>query len=379
MSAPSSAVSVIVPTFNRASLISETLDAVLAQLEYGDELIVVDDGSDDDTARTLTDFEGRIRIVRQENAGKSAALNNGLSHCTGAFVWVVDDDDIVADDARQRLVEPLLQDPDAGFSYGRHDRFSVDTESGAVQTFPTGYWVECDAASFLVHVLEDMFPHQPGMMVRKSLYDKVGPFSSTYDRWEDYEMLIRLAIAAKPIAVPGILFHQRLHSGTRGSKESPVEASQRNANWIELGKRLGEEVIASLPMELFLVERQITSAQDQRRSLLQRGAIYARHHLWKDALQDFESAISMNLGVLSEADQAILLRATQSKFGADDLLTDVSVQRSLRELARLNAEGRDLCRTVGKSLKWRLRVAVQNAQFASARAIFWTYCRLTMI
>lgn len=369
-------VSVIVPTYNRAPLIAETLNSILPQLDGDDELIVVDDGSEDDTRAALSAFGAQIQIVRQDNAGKSAALNNGLAHCSGAYVWIVDDDDLVASDARQKLIEPLRNDPETGFSYGRHDRFSVDEYTGAVRKFPTGYWVDCEPDAFLVHTLEDMFPHQPGMMVRKSLYDDVGPFSSKYDRWEDYEMLIRLAMSAKPAAVSGILFHQRLHSGTRGSKENPIAAAQRNANWIELGKRLSEEVIAPLPLELFLPERNVHSPGDERRAIIQRGAIYARHHLWHDAIDEFRTALSMELGALTEGECAILIRSTQSKFGIEDLLNDRSVQSSLQELAKRNFEGRQLCRTIGQSLKWRLRAALQSAQFLTSRKLALVFGRL---
>ena len=87
-------VSVIIPTYNRAALLREAIDSVLAQTYADFEIIVVDDGSVDDTAAmlaTLTD--PRLRYVRQANAGRSAARNQGLALAQGEFICFLDDDD----------------------------------------------------------------------------------------------------------------------------------------------------------------------------------------------------------------------------------------------------------------------------------------------
>lgn len=88
--------SVVIPTYNRSKLVSRAIDSVLAQTFTDFELIVVDDGSTDDTKEALKKYEGdsRFRYVYQENAKESAARNNGSSLATGDYVCFLDSDDV---------------------------------------------------------------------------------------------------------------------------------------------------------------------------------------------------------------------------------------------------------------------------------------------
>ena len=86
-------VSVIIPTFNRASVIARAVESVIVQLADGDELIVVDDGSTDDTARALARFGPRVRLISVENGGAGRARNRGVSEARGDLVAFLDSDD----------------------------------------------------------------------------------------------------------------------------------------------------------------------------------------------------------------------------------------------------------------------------------------------
>ena len=87
-------VSVIIPTYNRAEIIEEAVDSVLAQ-DYKDfELIVVDDGSTDNTSEVLATYGDDIRVLYQENKGVSAARNRGISEAAGKLIAFLDSDDL---------------------------------------------------------------------------------------------------------------------------------------------------------------------------------------------------------------------------------------------------------------------------------------------
>jgi glycosyltransferase involved in cell wall biosynthesis len=88
-----SKVSVIVPTYNRGWILREALDSILSQ-DYPDvELIVVDDGSTDDTASILRGYDTALSVIRQPNRGVSAARNAGIGAATGEFIAFLDSDD----------------------------------------------------------------------------------------------------------------------------------------------------------------------------------------------------------------------------------------------------------------------------------------------
>ena len=86
--------STVIPSFNRALLIGQTLDSILAQEFADNEIIVVDDGSTDGTLDVLDRYADRIRIVQQPNGGPGAARNRGVEHATGKYVAFLDSDDL---------------------------------------------------------------------------------------------------------------------------------------------------------------------------------------------------------------------------------------------------------------------------------------------
>ena len=106
--------SIIVPTYNAAELVRDTLDCILTQ-NYSDyELIIVDDGSTDDTMRILSEYaekDARIRVLSQKNAGPADARNLGLENARGEYILFVDSDDTVRGDALTCIADKLAQNP----------------------------------------------------------------------------------------------------------------------------------------------------------------------------------------------------------------------------------------------------------------------------
>jgi glycosyltransferase involved in cell wall biosynthesis len=105
--------SVVIPTYNRAHCVGEAIESVLAQALPPHEIIVVDDGSTDDTPRVLAVFGDRIRVIRQENAGVSAARNAGIAAATGEWIAFLDSDDVWLSHKMDRTREAQSRAPDA--------------------------------------------------------------------------------------------------------------------------------------------------------------------------------------------------------------------------------------------------------------------------
>ena len=106
-------ISVIIPTWNSAATIGAALDSMLRQTPTPLEIIVVDDGSTDDTARVLAPYRDQIKYLYQENAGPSAARNRGLAIAQGALISFIDADDLLPPDALATLRAALDADAQA--------------------------------------------------------------------------------------------------------------------------------------------------------------------------------------------------------------------------------------------------------------------------
>ena len=111
--------SVIIPTFKRAQLLGDAIRAALAQTHTNREILIVDDGSPDDTRNVASTFGDAVRYFRQKNKGKSAALNLGISASTGDAIIVLDDDDLFPPRTIAKHAEALERNAAADFFFGR--------------------------------------------------------------------------------------------------------------------------------------------------------------------------------------------------------------------------------------------------------------------
>jgi glycosyltransferase involved in cell wall biosynthesis len=357
-------VTVLIPTFNRAAFLLESLESILAQTYPAHEVIIINDGSTDDTLEQLKAYEGRVRVLSKSNAGKSAALNFGLKHVTGDLVWIFDDDDLAAPKALETLVGLLEANPQADMAYGRHERFSVDG-SGEMRLFGTGYWTNCDSDEFLTATLDDMFAHQQGMVVRKQLYDRVGTFDESLVRSQDYDMLIRLARVGTPVSTDEFVFRQRVHDGMRGTQTEQVQAEKRSASWSQFDKVIFRNYYAQITLDEYLSDgRSISDPLNKRRALLRRASVMARKKLWELAIKDLRAAESVSQAPLSKPEIVALRFAFASKYGCDEILTHSNLIGELCQLAEVSSVGAEIVSSLARGLRWRVR-----SEFAKIRCL----------
>src|SRR6187549_2424028 len=117
-------VSVIIPTYNHARFLSEAINSAKKQDYTKVEIIVIDDGSTDDTAELIQGIKG-IKYIRQENGGLSAARNTGYIHSRGDFLVFLDADDLLYPTAITTNLEILRKDPELAFVSGCHNIIDV--------------------------------------------------------------------------------------------------------------------------------------------------------------------------------------------------------------------------------------------------------------
>lgn len=180
-------VSVIVPTYNRARLLRETVDSVLAQTYPCIELIVVDDGSTDETPRVLAEYGDRIVAIRKTNAGGTAARNTGLQAASGDYVNFVDHDDLLLPNKIEQQVRLLEASPSLGWAHCGFWRMEPDGRYiDRVTLLPEG--------DVLAPLLRGCFIWSGAPVIRRTVLEQVGPFNT--EAWSsDAEMWLRIALA----------------------------------------------------------------------------------------------------------------------------------------------------------------------------------------
>ena len=189
-------VALIMPAYNVGRFIGEAIESVLGQTHRDWTLLVVDDGSTDNTALVATGFgDRRIRLVRQVNRGVSAARNRGLAEFDGEAVMFLDGDDWLAADALARLVATLTTTPQAVAAYGG---FCFVSEDGARRLeSKTGPFPEGDLLERLL--VQNLFANGGHVLVRAQAVRRLVGFRSDIRYGEDWEFWCRLA-ALGPIA-----------------------------------------------------------------------------------------------------------------------------------------------------------------------------------
>jgi glycosyltransferase involved in cell wall biosynthesis len=195
-------VSIIIPAYRAAPWLAATLDSALAQTHPRCEIIVVDDGSPDDTLRIASSYAdrhpGRLRVFTQPNAGASSARNHGLRLAQGDFIQYLDADDLLAPDKIARQLARLATAPTISIASGPWGRF---TRSPADTVFsPEENWRDSPPLDWLRLNFSGrgMMPPAAWLLPR-SLTNRVGPWNETLSLNDDGEYFCRALLAASNV------------------------------------------------------------------------------------------------------------------------------------------------------------------------------------
>lgn len=184
-------VSTIIPTYNRAGIVPRAIESALAQTWSDHEVVVVDDGSRDDTPRAVGAYGDRVRYVRQDNAGLPAARNAGVQVATGDAFALLDDDDTWAPDKLAAQVEYLEAHPDIGMVLTEIVRFAPDgSERGRSHRREA---LPADGA-VLPWVLRHPQMIPSTAVYRREVHDAVGGFDESLRTGEDQDFYLKVAL-----------------------------------------------------------------------------------------------------------------------------------------------------------------------------------------
>lgn len=212
-------VSVIIPAFNCEKLLPQALDSIFAQTCVVDEVIVIDDGSKDETAAAAVRFGDRVHLFHQENKGPAAARNRGLLEASGALVAFLDADDIWPSDSLAHQLSHLAYAPDAVAVWGLT---KLIVEPGGRP--PLGGWGEGAQRNILLG----------SITFRKDVFAKVGVFADGMRFGEDADLMMRIAEAKLDVIQHDhVVLTYRRHPGNMtndfaAAKRAPLEIARRS-------------------------------------------------------------------------------------------------------------------------------------------------------
>lgn len=181
-------ISVIIPTFNRAPFLKKAIESVLSQAYQDFELIVVDDGSGDDTVNTVSFYAGRARYIKQENKGVSAARNLGIKKSSGEFVAFLDSDDWWDREKLAVQVAEMQQNPGYFISHTQeiwHKNGRMLNQKKKHRKFHGYIFDKC---------LPMCVVSMSTAIVRRGLFDRVGMFDESLLCCEDYDFWLRASV-----------------------------------------------------------------------------------------------------------------------------------------------------------------------------------------
>lgn len=271
-------VSVVVPTYNRAHSIGAALDSILAQDPLPDEVIVVDDGSTDNTSDVLAAYGDRITVLRQKNAGAAAARNAGIRHATSEWVAFLDSDDLwrpgrmavlyrdlseAGEDIVGHTGDMRLKGPDHNLGLYKLRGWNFPTNKALTVTAPLAY------------TMTGVFSAVTA--VRRELLLEAGGYRENVRIYEDAPLFCRLALKGKWLFTGDTLAEIcRLPGDTSAlsliERNHPIEAASARVAYVQ------ELLDYELPPDLqYLVQRKLSgallilsaaeSSQNRKRSL----------------------------------------------------------------------------------------------------------------
>jgi glycosyltransferase involved in cell wall biosynthesis len=229
-------VSVIMPTYNRASMIMESIRSVLGQSFTNLELIIVDDGSTDGTGEIVASYlDPRIKYFRQNNLGVVAARNSALEHASGEYIFFLDSDDVLMKNAMEKAVRVLDGHPEAGFCFGQ--AYLMDDKQRVFGLRRQGYtpsYVKDGIGEIEKAVLNGNHIPTSTILVRRECLEKIGFFNKEFGLGsEDFELWIRLARLYSVAYIAEPLIKYRVHNGSITSSRSLEEIEKHNTEIIE--------------------------------------------------------------------------------------------------------------------------------------------------
>lgn len=220
-------ISVVIPVYNGEKTIQETIDSVLKQ-SFGDfELLVINDGSTDETLEIISNIrDERLKVFSYANAGLAASRNRGTSLATGEYISFIDADDLWTPDKLELQLKALQEHPEAAVAYSWTDCIN---ESG--NFIYIGSHLSVNGNVYANLLLSNFLDSGSNAFIRSSALKVVGGFDGSLNPCEDWDMWLRLATKYHFVAVPKVQVMYRISANSMSA--NLVKMAKKNLEVIE--------------------------------------------------------------------------------------------------------------------------------------------------
>lgn len=230
-------VSVIIPTYNRETLLVKAINSVLGQTYPHVELVVINDGSVDGTEQLIEKYVHHQNFIYhyQENSGRSVARNTGIKLSSGEFLMFLDSDDYLEKDAIETLIKLYNQYPQVNIFGGGYRLF--EEQGGRLSEL---YTIGQDIINqdIILHQVKSMVLNMGNNIIRKQLIVDAGMFTQGLDYAEDWELLSKVCLNQKAVITRKLVLNVLRHNDNSSFKEiqqGVIEVSEKFVREIDEG------------------------------------------------------------------------------------------------------------------------------------------------
>lgn len=222
-------VSVIIPSYNCESYIAETINSVLTQDYSPIELLIIDDGSTDNTCKIIEQYGNRLTLIQQSNAGVCSARNKGIKEANGDYICLMDHDDYWFPDKISLQVKAFQKHPEAGIVYSNFKRWYPDKDG---KHPPTGNFrdnynendINEPFSGWIYHqLLEDCWVLTSCAMIRADVFETCGNFDESLPYSEDWDLWLRVSLQYPFIKLRNTTTLYREHLEQGNKKLRPID------------------------------------------------------------------------------------------------------------------------------------------------------------
>jgi glycosyltransferase involved in cell wall biosynthesis len=363
--------SIVIPTFNRTEFLGQAIESALAQTYANREIVVVDDGSAEDTQNLVSRYGSAISFVRQHNQGKSVAMNTGIAATSGDVIIVLDDDDIFPPWTIAKHAEALVGAPTADFSYGRFVRFKGRQPPHQSELLDEEFVPVRDPRRLVIKLMENCFLPNPAWALRRDAQLRAGPYDPRLRYSHDYEMVLRCARKNEGVFVDEHVLYQRKHSSARGPLSERVYLVDTVEKWVKYDSMIFKEIARDWDVNDFRPFLNSTHPVEVSSSaLLQKGIVLFQRKVYDEAMGALDQYRRMLGGRRpNKTELRIAAGLLGCRYGVTDLL--VTASRRVEVIAALRAQDWPIMMrsAFACQVRWRVRNSLAAGDLGCAREL----------